>query len=355
MFAKIHNLMFFTTCAALGLGCDMIDESNLPAANELAEALEVEEDREPDPSTSIVEARTFDAAQIRSAAARLHHGPETDRIIHEYVAAQARAGRLVDAMHVNAALLGSGELAWEDGAVIEEARYLLSRSAAVEPGTRGAAGEVLEIDYQSTMEAGRVDPLQDDTLVGPGMTGAKYSGGTQLQNTCQTWTVSGRSITGCYQLFRPTNDGSGSRDYYAYNRWATAIGSGSAYPANIDVRSRPHANYSSRVVGLSNYFPFDSTHLCNQGSSANVGLGSLSLTFGLTNCADKYSIPNANTKTMGVIYDDGVWVSGPLSKGVDFEMEVFAWQGGATPVMGDYNYAMFCQGSCTGTLGKDGW
>lgn len=66
----------------------------------------------------MAEPRSFDAEQIRSAAARLGKGPDTDRVIYNHVAAQAREGRLVDALNVNAAILGDGELAWEDGSVV---------------------------------------------------------------------------------------------------------------------------------------------------------------------------------------------------------------------------------------------
>ena len=107
---------------------------------------------------------------------------------------------------------------------------------------------------------------------------------------------------------------------------------------------------------MTDYFPRDGTQLCNEGSSVDLGVGSLSLKIGLTNCGDKNPIPNATTRTMGVIYDDGFIFGGPLSKGVEFEMEVFNWQGGATPILGDYNYGKFCSGlltNCTGTLRKE--
>lgn len=314
-----------------------------------------------EPAVSVGEGRTFGAEEIKSVAARLHQGPDTDRVIYNHVAAQAREGRHVDALNVSAAILGGGELAWEDGSMVEEARFLFSTSTDVVPGAQASTGGILELRFQATADAGMVDAPQDRTLVGPGMGSASYSGGTRLQSTCQTWTLQGRSITGCYQLFKPTSDNSSSRDYYAYNRWATAVGQGGVlpwYPVVVDVRSRPHISYASRVVGMSNYFPIDGSQLCNQGSSVNLSLGTLGLGIGLTNCGDKVPIPNAGTKTMGVIYDDGFVFGGPLSKGVDFEMEVFAWQGGATPIMGDYNYAKFCSGTlanCTGTLGKDGW
>ncbi len=310
---------------------------------------------------SVSENRTFGAAEIKSAAARLHQGPETDRVIYNHVTSQAREGRLVDALNVNAAILGGGELAWEDGSVVEEARFLIATSTDVVQGAQGSTGEILELDFQAHADADVPNAPQDRAAVGLGMGSASYSGGTRLQSTCQTWTVQGRSITGCYQLFKPTSDYSSTRDYYAYNRWATAVGQNGSppwYPVIVDARSRPHSSYPSRVAGMSNYFPIDGSQLCFQGSSVNITVGSLGLAFALTNCADKVPTPDATTKTMGVIYDDGFLFGGPLSKGVDFEMEVFAWQGGATPIMGDYNYAKFCSGTlanCTGTLGKDGW
>jgi len=309
-----------------------------------------------------VESRTFSADQIGAATRGPHEGANTDRAIGQHVAAQARAGRLIDAKLVRAAAFGDSSLTWEVGSAVSEARFNRSVSTDVVAGAPADSGEILELDFESGEAPEAPGDDQALSLVGAGMGSATYSGGTRLTSACQTWTVSGRSVTGCYQKFKPTTDGSSTRDYYAYNRWATAVGQSSFpfnwYPVVVDVRSRPYLGYESRTVGMTDYFPRDGTQLCNEGSSVDLGVGSLALKIGLTNCADKNPIPNATTRTMGVIYDDGFIFGGPLSKGVEFEMEVFNWQGGATPILGDYNYGKFCSGlltNCTGTLGKNGW
>ena len=195
------------------------------------------------------------------------------------------------------------------------------------------------------------------------MTGSSsFSGGTRQANYCQTWTVNGSNVTGCVEKFKPSNDGSTTRDYYAYNRWGTAQGKAVSFGLDykvtkFDMRSRPRAGYASRTVGMNDYFPNDASQLCAEGGSVSVGVGSLSVSIGLTNCSEKYPVPNATTKTMGLVYDAGA-VFESRTKGVDYEQEVFGWQGSASPSLGFYNYGKFCQGTyltCSGTTGLDGW
>ena len=306
------------------------------------------------------DSRVIKADEIKAAAKGMGQGAATDAVIHGHVASQAREGRLVDSKNVKAAAFDDSTLTWEAGSLVDEARYEKSTSKSKDGAVED---QVLELAFVAAEDADApADGGPVSALSGAGMTGASWSGGTRLTSACQTWTVQGRSMTGCYQKFKPTNDQSSSRDYYAYNRWGTATGQ-SAFPFNwwpvyVDIRSRPWVGYGGRIVGMTNYFPNDGAQLCNEGSSVNLTIGSLALGIGLRNCADKYPIPNATTRTMGLIYDDGFIFGGPLSKGVDFEMEVFNWQGGATPIFGDYNYAKFCSGlltNCTGTLGKNGW
>ena len=306
------------------------------------------------------ESRVIQGDEIKAAAKGLKQDAKTDAAIESHVASQAREGRLVDSKNVKAAAFDNATLTWETGSFVDEARYAKSKTKAKDGATED---EVLELAFISAEDPDApADGGAVQALSGAGMTGASFSGGTRLTSACQTWTVQGRSMTGCYQKFKPTSDGSSTRDYYAYNRWGTATGQSSFpfnwWPVYVDIRSRPWVGYGSRIVGMTNYFPIDGSQLCNEGSSVDIKLGSLALGIGLTNCADKYPIPNATTRTMGLIYDDGFIFGGPLSKGVDFEMEVFNWQGGATPIFGDYNYAKFCSGTllnCTGTLGKNGW
>lgn len=310
-----------------------------------------------------VESRTFGAAEIRAAARSVKDGLATDEAITAHVTEQARTGRLVDSRNVRSAALGSATLSWEAGSTVQEARLNRAISRDVRPElARGRKGEILELDFVAAEDDAAAGTPQAVGIVGAGMTSASFSGGQRLTSGCQTWTVSGSSVTGCYQKYKPTTDGSSTRDYYAYNRWATAVGKDEVLfdfnPVIVDIRSRPWVGYGSRIDGLTDYFPISGEQLCNEGTSVNVGVGSLALTIGLTNCADKNPIPNATTRTMGVIYDDGFIFGGPRSKGIDFEMEVFNEQGGAVPIFGDYNYGKFCSATllnCTGTLGKNGW
>jgi hypothetical protein len=321
-------------------------------------------DREPEPNKIV---NAFALEQIQTAAKKLHEGARTDEAILKHSELQATIGRKIDIATVSAVELGDGVMVWEEGAIVDSARYTRYSFDDAASGSN-TSGEVLELAFESHMDPNVVDQgegndanVGDQLEGGPGMLTASWSGGTRLQNTCQTWTVSGCSVTSCYQLFKPTNDNYSQRDYYSYNRYVTAVGRQgvlNTYPVVVDGRSRPHVNYASRVVGLSGYFPTSGSQLCSEGTSVGITLGTLSLGIGLRNCGDKSPIPNATTKTMGVIYDDGFIFGGPLSKGVDFEMEIYGWQGGSTPIMGDRNYGKFCTGtlaSCTGTLGTDGW
>lgn len=203
-------------------------------------------------------------------------------------------------------------------------------------------------------------PSATGAISGMGLGIAQYTGGTRLSSYCQTWTVNGSSVTACQQKFKPDNDGSSTRDYYLYNRYGTALGD-DAIPTDwkvvtFDMRSRPRAG-TSTTKGMSGYFPSDSQQLCNEGSSVQIGVGSLSLTIPLTPCGNKYPIPNATTMTMGLIYDSGP-IFGDRAKGLDYEQEVWAYQGAAAPNLGFYNYAKFCYLTfltCSGTKGLDGW
>lgn len=321
----------------------------LPASAAVAEAPTARVDEKATFTSADVAAAVKDDSDVRARAAR-----------QEHLQGQARSGRLLDAKGVRVAVLRGGKAAatWEAGTRVDELR--LGR-LTTDP-TQDEGSDVLELAMLTSEEPA-------ETAVAPGAQGAgmagaiSYSGGTRLSSTCQTWTYSSSKITGCYQKFKPTNDGSSTRDYYAYNRWATAEGRVVDWqtdfkPVIIDARSRPRAGYASRTMGLTDYFPKDSAQLCNEGTSANLGLGSLAFSIGLTNCADKSPIVDANTKTMGVRYDDGFIFGGSRVKGVDFEMEVWNYQGAAQPLLGDYNYAKFCSGTlsnCTATIGNDGW
>lgn len=274
--------------------------------------------------------------------------------VGKYVQAQAQEGRLLDASAVAVAEIGGGTATWERGSTIVELRS--SRYATREGSVNGAMAELAILadeDSAATSGAGAVS--------GMGLGIAQYSGGTRLSSYCQTWTVNGSSVTACQQKFKPNDDQSSSRDYYLYNRYGTAVGDDAVptdwKPIYFDMRSRPRAG-TTTTKGMSGYFPSDSTQLCNEGSSVQLGEGSLSLTIPLTPCADKYPIPNATTKTMGLIYESGPIFPSSRSKGLDYEQEVWVYQGEAAPNLGFYNYAKFCYLTvltCSGTKGLDGW
>jgi len=184
-----------------------------------------------------------------------------------------------------------------------------------------------------------------------------------LSYYCQTWQSGGQTVTSCAQKVKPSSDGSTNRDYYAYNRWGSALGKNVTagtdyYPVTIDFRSRPRKGYESRTLGLVDYFPQNATQLCNEGGSVNLSVGSFGFSVPLSNCEEKLPIVNATTKTMGVKFDQGFVFGGPRQRGIDFEMEVSAFQGAAVPLLSDYNWAKFCRGTlanCHAAGGYDGW
>lgn len=278
---------------------------------------------------------------------------EKQAAVGAYVESQAQEGRLLDASAVSVAQIGGGTATWERGSTIVELRS--TRWATREGSVKGAIAELAILaDEDSAATAGT------GAVSGMGLGIATYSGGTRLASYCQTWTVSGSSVTACQQKFKPTSDGSSTRDYYLYNRYGTAVGD-DAIPTdwkvvNFDMRSRPRAG-TTTTKGMSGYFPSDATQLCNEGGSVSLGVGSLSLTIPLTPCGSKRPIPNATTMTMGLIYDSGP-IFGDRTKGLDYEQEVWANQGGTAPNLGFYNYAKFCYltlATCSGTKGVDGW
>lgn len=309
-----------------------------------------------DTSPKTVDKVVFDSTAL--AQGRRGDGDATAKAARDvHLQTQTRSGRLLDRKQVETAVVDKlGVATWEKGDPIKEARAgrILSgpASAAVEDVTELAFIAEEQPTGSGSAAAG-----------GAGMGDASYSGGSKLTDYCQTWTYSGSSITGCQEKFKPNSDGSSSRDYYAYNRFATATGkavslSPDYLPVKIDIKTKPRKGYESRTKGLSGYFPHDSSQLCNEGSSVNITVGSLSLGIGLTNCADKQPQVNATSMTMGVIYDDGFIFGGPRTKGAEYEAEYWTYQGYAAPLLGDYNYAKFCRSTladCTGTTGLDGW
>lgn len=299
----------------------------------------------------LISSDVFDAATVEAAKLSTSGGAKR-AAIREYVAGQAQQGRLIDASIVSVAEIAGGTVTWEKGARITELR--VARYDTLEGDVRGAMSELAILaDEDAT-------GVESASVAGMGLGAASYSGGTRLASYCQTWTVDGNSVTACVQKFKPTHDGSSYRDYYVYNRYGTASGAtGFLFdwkPTYFDMRSRPRAG-TTTTKGMSGYFPSDSTQLCNEGANVGLEVGSLSLKVPLTACGNKYPVPNATTKTMGLVYDTGLFF-GDRVKGLDYEQEVWAYQGAAAPNLGFYNYAKFCWSTyltCSGTMGKDGW
>lgn len=303
-----------------------------------------------DGQANLISSNTFSTRDVLDAQLAAN---EKQAAVSTYVQAQAQDGRLLDASAVSVAKIGGGTATWEQGSTIVELRS--TRWATREGSVKGGMAELAILaDEDSDATAGT------GAVAGMGLGIATYSGGTRLASYCQTWTVNGSSVTACQQKFKPNSDGSTTRDYYLYNRYGTAVGD-DAIPTdwkvvNFDMRSRPRAG-TTTTKGMSGYFPSDSTQLCNEGSSVSLGVGTLQLTIPLTPCGNKYPIPNATTMTMGLIYDSGP-IFGDRTKGLDYEQEVWAYQGAAAPNLGFYNYAKFCYltfATCSGTKGVDGW
>lgn len=298
----------------------------------------------------MVSSAVFTTADV--LAAQLGDGAK-QAAVSSYVQAQAQEGRLLDDSAVAVANIGGGTATWERGSTIAELRS--SRYDTREGSMKGAMAELAILADEDSAA-----PSGTGAVSGMGLGIAQYSGGTRLSSYCQTWTVNGSSVTACQQKFKPDSDGSSTRDYYLYNRYGTAVGD-DAIPTDwkvvkFDMRSRPRAG-TSTTKGMSGYFPSDSSQLCNEGSSVTLGVGTLSLTIPLTPCGSKSPIPNATTMTMGLIYDSGAIFS-DRTKGLDYEQEVWAYQGQAAPNLGFYNYAKFCYLTlltCSGTKGLDGW
>ncbi len=302
-----------------------------------------------------VESRRIAAAEIASAerATPIHVARQ---LVERHVAAEAKRGRFIDAKSVRAAAVRGGEVTWERGSVIDELR--LDRYEII--NETGQRGELLELALLSAEEDSVSHPLA--SAGGAGMGNASYSGGTKLADYCQYWSSNGNSIDACVEKFKPTRDGSSSRDYYLYNRHGTAAGKIVDWAPDwkvtkFDMRSRPREGYESRTKGQSGYFPIDSTKLCDEGGSVSIARGSLTLSIPLTNCSEKYPVPDSTAKQMGLVYDAGA-VFETRVKGLDYEQEVWTYEDYTSPSLGFYNYAKFCQytyATCHATIGTDGW
>lgn len=316
-------------------------------------------------TTAVTESEvTSDSATVTQAETSTSSSVQ-DAEIAAYTESQAAEGRMVDSARVNVAGVDGGIAVWESGSKVDQvsrARYLITDTST---GEQGEIEDLELIGVEDHTSPYYLDPGPEEPVLagsGSGMTAARsMSGGALLAKYCQTWSHNGNKVTGCVEKMKPNNDYSKTRDYYAYNRWGTAEGKVIDWGIDwkvtkFDMRSRPNAAYPSYTKGMSDYFPNDRAELCSS-SSTNLGVGSLSFTIGLTNCSEKSPIVNATTKTMGVIYDAGAVFEARV-KGVDYEQEVWTYQGSSAPRLGLYNYGKFCRGTyatCSATVGKSGW
>lgn len=309
-------------------------------------------------------ARTVSSQRATSAdlarAERATPATARDAAIGRHVSEQARSGRLLDRKNVHAAAALGGEVTWESGSVVEEIRV----DKGFVTGKKGRA-ETMDLGL---VTAERTDPgVQTAGVTGAGMGKATVLGGLSAYwSDCAEWTVSGNKITSCWEKMKPERDYSTTRDYYAYNRYGTALGkindnNTDWYVSDFSMRSRPRVGYEYRTDGMNGYFPISSSELCNELGSTSLSVGNLSFSIPVRDCDERYPDINIGDISMGVVFDGGYYISERV-QGIDYEQEVYTGHGDASPMLGYYNYGRFCwtpflsQNSyCSTTAGNDGW
>lgn len=176
-------------------------------------------------------------------------------------------------------------------------------------------------------------------------------GGTRVSGYCTTTTLRKDQLTSCFAKYRASYSTRSYDYYYYYERWATATGRpattsvGAYRPAIIDIRSRPWRNSTAatRTRQLNDYWPRGGSTGCRDIGSAGYSAAGMSMTVPLQDCEETTPIPNATSKTMGVIFDQGRWVQSGRSRTASFGMTV-AMDKGYVANMADYSYAKFCLG-----------
>lgn len=302
--------------------------------------------------TSLSEAELVQAAANASTAA--------DRAKAEsaYLDQQARTGRLVDQRYVNAAVVGDATVVWDDGVNVEAVTFAETTDAQ---GNDVGLEVALETSPDESATQGGTTYT---TGLGLEVTSG-LRGGTRVSGNCVSTTLNGDVATSCFAKYKATYTSS-SYNYYYYERWATGTARPAttwaiAYtPALIDIRSRPWAGSSAatHTKQLNDYWPRGGAIGCTQSGSVGYSAAGMSMTVPLQNCDSTTPIPNATSKTMGVIYDQGTYGSG-RSKSAEFGMTV-ALDKGYVANMADYTYMKFCRPylcqNQSGILRKDsGW
>jgi hypothetical protein len=297
---------------------------------------------------------SLDGATLARAARHGGNAGERGRAVDSYVRDQMRSGRLVDGADVRSAVVDGVSVVWDSPVTVDK--------VDVETASDGSsAGPVAEGLGTQGWVADEPDVL-DGVSRGVGLTAvAGVRGGSRTSGYCVTTRSStGNSLTSCYEKYRLTYATS-TRDFYYYNRWATATGTTANLvnwtTTRIDIRSRPWSGQANQVATLNDYWPRAGQNLCTASGSLGYSFQGFSASVPIQDCEDITPTPDATAKSMTVIYDQGAVFSG-RSHGTEFGL-TYATFKGKNPAYADYNYAKYCRGTylnCDGVLRKDnGW
>ena len=345
-------------CVSLTLATVML--SGAPAmADEVADTGTVAVDE----SVVTLPNAVLEAASVDPATAT-----ERDSAADDFVAEQARSGKLVDAAETNAAVVDGVATVWEDGVDLTS----VTVTTAAETDSNDVVAQGFEV-------IGSADPSTEDTsdegdtivgdelaaddgvATGLGLSGlASPKGGKFLSGYCSTTSKFGDKLTSCYEKYKIKTSTS-TRDYYYYGRWATAVGDENcalcfdAIPTRIDIRSRPWSGSAGAgFAALVDYWPRAGVKSCND-HTIEISVKDFSGKIPIQDCEEIN--PDPGTTSMRVIYDQGKVFSG-RTRGVDMGF-AYSTLKGKNPQLADYSYAKFCTGTyanCDGVARQDsGW
>ena len=297
-------------------------------------------------------------AELVAASANSKDAASRAEAKSAYLDQQARSGRLVDGQHIKSAVVKGATVVWDDGVNVDGLTF-----APMSGADGNVDGQELILESSPNVSAA-TGGSTSTTGLGLDVTSG-LRGGTRVSGSCVTTTVNGDDATTCFAKYKATYV-STSYNYYYYERWATGVARPAttwaiAYtPAIIDIRSRPWAGSSAatHTKQLNDYWPRGGSVGCTQSGSVGYSAAGVSMTVPLQDCNTTTPIPDATSKTMGVIYDQGSFGSGQ-SKSAEFGMTV-ALDKGYVANMADYTYMKFCRPylcqNQSGNLRKDaGW
>lgn len=276
----------------------------------------------------------------------------------DFLLEQARAGRLLDATAIDAAVVDGIATVWEKGNVVDNVRVDTLRKPDGEEIEQDVAIQTHPADATAEDSAASSTNLGLETL-------ESFSGATWLSGYCTTTGQADHKnkLTSCYQKYRLSTSTS-TRDYFYYNRWATAVGEDISWAPDyqttrVDVRSRPWTGGTgagSGVASLTNYWPKAAQNNCST-HSFTVSYGAFSGTVPIQDCEELTPSPDATVKSMRILYDQGSVFNGRVH-GADMSL-IYATFKGSNPSYADYSYAKFCRNTyadCTGIARADsGW